>query len=160
MCLLDTSQISFIRFYKYQTTNYFQIIFISGPLRKFFSLRVFVPWSRLSFALIMGQFSYLTYSMGTSRAGKKSFANLMIKVRLLNQIPHYWKEFIPYILTPTAFTYAPLAMVKELITSHVFIFILGNFISLVIEQPALNLLESYTGFKKRQKLSPRKSLVK
>lgn len=51
-------------------------------------------------------------------------------------------------------------MAKELISSHLFVFILGNFISLVIEQPVLNLLESYTGFKKRQKLNASKSHVK
>lgn len=38
-----------------------------GGFRKLFSTRFFVPWSKLSFTLIICQFTYLIYSLASTR---------------------------------------------------------------------------------------------
>ena len=38
-----------------------------GQLRQLFSSRFFIPWSRLSFTLIMCQFTFLLYALGSTR---------------------------------------------------------------------------------------------
>lgn len=47
------------------------------PLKKFWSMPILVPVSRLSFSLIIGQFIYLIYSAASARNGEFSFLFLL-----------------------------------------------------------------------------------
>lgn len=65
-------------------------------------------------------------------------------------------QLIPFFFHFTkVFSLDPVTIVKESCGALLITFLIGNFISLTMEQPIFNLLQSYLGIKRRSKMGPK-----